>query len=148
MIQLTHNTINASAVLDAVRSPGAGAVVLFLGTVREMTEDRQTRSLEYECYADMAERTLASLEAEARQHWALAGCSIVHRLGEVAVGETSVAIAVSAAHRGPAFEAGQWLIDRIKGVVPIWKREHWADGSSQWVHPGLDAPVAPGETIS
>jgi molybdopterin synthase catalytic subunit len=75
----------------------------------------------------------------------LAGCSIIHRLGGLVVGETSVVIAVSAAHRGPAFEAGQWLIDRIKEIVPIWKCEHWADGTNQWIHPGLDAPAAPGE---
>jgi len=148
MIQLTYHRIDVAAVLDAVRSPAAGAVVLFLGTVRERTEDRRTLGLEYECYAEMAERILVALETEAIQRWALAGCSIVHRLGELTVGETSVAIAVSAAHRGPAFEAGQWLIDRIKEIVPIWKREHWADGQSQWVHPGLDAPAAPGELNS
>ena len=69
-------------------------------------------------------------------------CAIVHRLGEVAVGETSVAIAVSAAHREAAFEAGRWLIDRIKEVVPIWKKENCADGSADWVHPMIDLPGA------
>ncbi len=132
-------------MLDAVATPAAGAVVLFLGTVRGMTGGRQTRSLNYECYAEMAERALAALEAEATQRWSLSGCAIVHRLGELAVGQTSVAIAVSAAHREAAFEAAKWLIDRIKQVVPIWKQEHWADGTSQWVHPGLDAPAFSGE---
>jgi molybdopterin synthase catalytic subunit len=65
------------------------------------------------------------------------GCAIVHRLGRVEVGEASVAVAVSAAHRQPAFEAGQWLIDSLKESAPIWKRELWADGTSEWVHPGV-----------
>ena len=93
----------------------------------------------------MAERMLADLGSEAQRRWPLLGCAIVHRVGELAVGEPSVAIAVSAAHREPAFEAGKWLIDRIKEAVPIWKEEHWTDGTSQWVHPGQDAASAPEE---
>ena len=145
MIRLTDRPIDVAAVLDDVRSPAAGAVVLFLGTVREWTGPRQTRFLRYESYAAMAERVLIDLRTEAQRRWPLLGCSIVHRLGELAVGETSVAIAVSAAHREPAFEAGKWLIDRIKEAVPIWKEEHWADGTSQWVHPGEHTASAPGE---
>ena len=139
MVQLTKKPIDTAAVLGAVRSPAAGAVVLFLGTAREMTGGRKTRSLEYECYPEMAEQKLAELEQDARRRWPLVDCAIVHRLGPVEVGQTSVAIAVSSAHRAPAFEAGQWLIDRIKEVVPIWKKENWADGTSEWVHPGSDA---------
>lgn len=138
MIQLTDDTIDVAAVIDGVRCPAAGAVVLFLGTVREATGQRRTSSLEYECYAEMAEKKLAELEAEARARWPLEECTIVHRLGHLPVGETSVAIAVSAAHRRPAFEAGQWLIDRIKEVVPIWKKENYVDGTSDWVHPAVD----------
>lgn len=140
MLQLTKKPIDTAAVLGAVRSPAAGAVVLFLGTAREMTGGRKTRSLEYECYPEMAEQKLAELEQDARRRWPLVDCAIVHRLGPVEVGQTSVAIAVSSAHRAGAFEAGQWLIDRIKEVVPIWKKENWADGTSEWVHPGSDAP--------
>ena len=81
---------------------------------------------------------MAELEAEARRRWPLVGCAIVHRVGRVAVGEASVAIAVSSPHREDAFAAGKWLIDTLKQVVPIWKKENWADGSSQWVHPGLE----------
>jgi molybdopterin synthase catalytic subunit len=149
MIQLTEEPIDVAAAVNAVRSPAAGGVVLFLGTVREMTDGRETLFLEYESYSAMAERTLAELEAEARTRWSLADCAIVHRLGRLAVGEVSVAIAASAAHRQAAFEAARWLIDRIKQVVPIWKREHWAEGGSRWVHPGMDhASAAPrtGET--
>ncbi len=142
MIELTQDTIDVSAVLRTASSPRAGAVVLFLGTVREETDGRRTTSLTYECYAEMAKRALADLEAEAVQRWSLSGCAIVHRLGELAVGEISVAIAASAAHREAAFEAARWLIDRIKQVVPIWKQEHWADGASEWVHPAVDADAA------
>ncbi len=135
MIALTHDTIDAAEVLQDVGSPAAGAVVLFLGTVRGVTDDRQTTSLDYECYPEMAEKKLAELEAQARQRWPLQSVAIVHRLGNLTVGETSVAIAVSSAHRREAFEAGGWLIDRIKEVVPVWKRENYADGASDWVHP-------------
>lgn len=142
MIQLTEQPIDPAAVTRSVQSPAAGAVVLFLGTVRETTEGRKTASLDYQCYPEMAAAMLGKLEQEARQRWPLIGCTIVHRLGHLDVGETSVAIAVSSGHREAAFAAGQWLIDRIKQVVPIWKKENWADGSSQWVHPGLQTPGA------
>ena len=138
MTELTGHPIDVAAVIDGARCPAAGAVVLFLGTVREATGQRRTSSLEYECYAEMAEKKLAELEAEARARWPLEECTIVHRLGHLPVGETSVAIAVSAAHRRPAFEAGQWLIDRVKEVVPIWKKENYVDGTSDWVHPAVD----------
>ena len=142
MIELTEHPIDVAQVIEAVASPAAGAVVLFLGTAREETGGRRTASLEYECYAEMARRKLAELADDALGKWPLAGLRIVHRLGRVAVGETSVAIAVSSAHRQAAFQAGEWLIDRIKEVVPIWKKENWADGGGDWVHPGLDASGA------
>ena len=142
MIELTHQPIDVPAVLRAVESPVAGAVVLFLGTTRGLTAGRRTAALDYECYPEMAHKKLAELAAEAARRWPLVACTMVHRLGRLEVGETSVAVAVSAAHRQAAFEAGQWLIDAIKEAVPIWKRELWADGTSQWVHPGTDAPPA------
>lgn len=135
MIALTHDPIDSAAVLEQVQSPLAGAVVLFLGTTRAVTGDRRTASLDYECYPEMAERKLRELEAEARQRWSLCECAIVHRLGHLEIGEASVAVAVSSPHRLAAFEAGQWLIDTLKQVVPIWKCENWADGSTEWVHP-------------
>ncbi len=138
MISLTTSPIDASSVLAGVASYDAGAVVLFLGTTREFTKGRRTASLDYECYPEMAEKKLAELEAEARRRWPLIGCSIVHRLGHLELGEASIAIVVSSPHRQDAFAAGQWLIDTIKEVVPIWKCENWADGTREWVHPGLD----------
>jgi molybdopterin synthase catalytic subunit len=107
-----------------------------------MTGQRRTRSLEYEAYTEMARAKLAELDQQARNRWSLVECAVVHRLGHLDVGEVSVAIAVSSAHREPAFEAGKWLIDRIKQIVPIWKKENWADGTWEWVHPGLEAAGA------
>ena len=138
MIQLTSQPIDTAAVLDRVRHPEAGAVVLFLGTTRELTAGRQTVALDYEAYHEMAERKLAELENEARQKWPVIECMIVHRLGRVPPAEASVAIAVSTPHRSDAFAAGQCLIDSLKHDVPIWKREQWSDGSTEWVHPGLE----------
>jgi molybdopterin synthase catalytic subunit len=137
MIALTDKPIDTAALLAQVSSHAAGAVVLFLGTTREATAGRRTASLDYECYPQMAEKKLAELEAEARRRWPLTGCAIVHRLGHLELGEASIAIAVSSPHRQQAFEAGKWLIDTIKEVVPIWKRENWEDGTSEWVHPGM-----------
>jgi molybdopterin synthase catalytic subunit len=137
MISLTHQTIDTAALLDCVNSPQAGAVVLFLGTVREVTGGRRTVALDYECYPEMAEKKLAELEAEARRRWPLVECAIVHRLGHLELGEASVAVAVSTPHRQQAFEAGKWLIDTLKEVVPIWKQENWDDGTVEWVHPGV-----------
>jgi len=134
---LTHQPLDPAVIVAQVGSPMAGAVVLFLGTTREVTDGRRTRSLDYECYPEMAERKLATLEEEARRRWPLVECVVVHRLGHLEIGEASVAVAVSSPHRDAAFEAGQWLIDTLKEVVPIWKQEHWADGTSQWVHPGV-----------
>ena len=145
MIELTDEAIDTQALLTQVSSPRAGAVLLFLGTTRRITGERVTESLDYECYADMAEAKLAELEAEARRRWSLIDCGIIHRLGRVEPGVASVAIAVSSAHRRAAFEAGQWLIDALKEVVPIWKKENWADGSCQWMHPGLAPSPAPPE---
>jgi len=137
MIQLTDNVIDTAALVDRARHPNAGAVVLFLGTTRELTNGRQTVALDYEAYREMAERRLAELESEARRRWPVVECMIVHRLGRVPTTEASVAIVVSAPHRGDAFAAAQWIIDTLKRDVPIWKREQWADGTTEWVHPGL-----------
>jgi molybdopterin synthase catalytic subunit len=141
MVELTHNPIDTAILLERATTTRGGAVVLFLGTTREVTGDRRTLSLDYECYAEMARRKLAELESETRRRWPVLECAIVHRLGNLKPGEASVAIAVSTPHRQDAFAAASWLIDTLKEVVPIWKKENWADGTSQWVHPGLDVPL-------
>lgn len=142
MIQLTHDKIDIEALVRQAQSPAAGAVVLFLGCTRQFTEGRETTELRYDAYVEMAKRELAALEAKARERWDLVECSIVHRLGLVPLGEASVAIVVASEHRHAAFEAGEWLIDTLKKSVPIWKQEHWADGTSEWVHPEASQSVS------
>lgn len=146
VIQLTHQQIDTAALVQRASHQNAGAIVLFLGTTRELTDGRQTVALDYEAYNEMAERKLAELEAEARRRWPVIECILVHRLGRVPPAEASVAIAVSTPHRGDAFAAGQWLIDSLKRDVPIWKREEWADGTTEWVHPGVGAVGVDKET--
>ncbi|MGE5192700.1 MAG: molybdenum cofactor biosynthesis protein MoaE [Deltaproteobacteria bacterium] len=138
MIQLTYETIDFASLTESVRSHAAGAVVLFLGTVREMTNGRQTVALDYEAFPEMAKVKFEELIAEARGKWPIVNAAIVHRLGRLELGDVSVAVAVSTPHRQQAFEAGQYLIDRLKNVVPIWKKENWADGTAEWVHPGAE----------
>jgi molybdopterin synthase catalytic subunit len=140
MIEITETPIDHAALTEQVRSSRAGAVVTFLGTVREMTGDRRTTSLDYEAYPEMARARLADLESEARRRWPVIEAAIVHRVGHLGLGEVSVAVAVSCPHRKQAFEACRWIIDTLKEVVPIWKRELWADGTDEWVHPGLNPP--------
>src|SRR5829696_865283 len=117
MIQFTTDPIYSQQLLELVQKPEAGAVVLFLGTTRQFTDNRETVELHYEAYREMAERELERLEAEARRRWKLIECAIVHRLGIVPLAEASVAIAVSSAHRDAAFEAGRWLIDTLKDSI-------------------------------
>ena len=134
-LELTPTAIDPAALLERVRSHQAGAVVLFLGTVREMTDGKQTASLEYEAYPEMALRQLGTLLDEAQTRWPIIRAAVVHRLGHLDLGDIAVGVAVSCLHRRAAFEAGQWVMDRIKEIVPIWKKENWADGSTAWVHP-------------
>lgn len=138
MIEITRSVIDHAAVTERVRSASAGAVVTFLGTVREMTEGRRTVSLDYEAYPEMAEQKLREIDEQARGRWPIIDSAIVHRVGHLELGEVSVCIAVSCPHRGQAFDACRFLIDRVKELVPIWKRENWSDGESEWVHPGLN----------
>ena len=116
--------------------PGAGGVALFVGTTRRWTGERETRHLDYEAYEPMALGEMARLCAAARARWALTRACLLHRLGTVPVAEASVIAGASAPHRAEAFEAARWLIDELKASVPIWKREVFADGSTEWARPG------------
>ncbi|MEM8678933.1 MAG: molybdenum cofactor biosynthesis protein MoaE [Planctomycetota bacterium] len=136
MIDLIDTPIDTTPLVDALRSPDAGAVVLFVGITREFTGDRRTLFLEYDAYRPMAKQEMEKLRDAALADWPLCGCAIVHRLGRVEISEASVAVAVSSPHRAEAFAAGEWLMQQLKVKVPIWKKEHWDDGSSEWVHPG------------
>jgi molybdopterin synthase catalytic subunit len=137
MIEITCEPIDHAGVVERVRSTKAGAVCSFLGTVREFTGDRQTAYLDYEAYPEMARIKLAELEQQARGRWPVIELALVHRLGHLELGEVSVVVAVSCPHRDDAFHACRWLIDTLKEVVPIWKKERWADGTDEWAHPGL-----------
>ncbi len=138
MVRLTHNVIDYHALVEQVRRHDCGAVVAFLGTVRDLTEGRVTVALDYEAYPGMAEKKMAEIEEETRRRWPVGEMVLAHRLGRLDVGDVSVAVAVSCPHRAQAFEACRYAIDRLKELVPIWKKENWADGSTEWVHPATN----------
>ena len=135
MIRLTHESIDHASLTEFVRRPNCGGVVTFLGTVRDLTGEQITVALEYEANAPMAERKLAEIEADVRTRWSVGEVALVHRLGRLDIGEVSVAVAVSAPHRAEAFAACRHAIDRLKELVPIWKKEIGPASSSAWVHP-------------
>jgi len=137
-IQLTHETLDPDHLLRIVSSPQAGAVAIFHGVVRNHNLGRTVLYLEYEAYPEMAERELKRIAAEIAAEFGLEGIAIAHRLGRLQIGETSLLVAVSSAHRAEAFAACQAAVDRIKQTVPIWKKEYWEDGS-HWVE-GAGAP--------
>jgi molybdopterin synthase catalytic subunit len=132
MIRLTPDPILLDDLLAAVGDPKAGAMVLFVGTTRDHNEGRNVERLEYEAYPGMAEREMERIAAEARERWSIARVAVVHRTGVVPVGQASVAIAVSSAHRADAFEAARFTIDRLKELVPIWKKEFF-EGGAVWI---------------
>jgi molybdopterin synthase catalytic subunit len=127
--RLVQERISPEEVAASVRQPGAGAVVVFDGTVRDNSRGRRTLFLDYEAYAPMALRELEKLAAEARTKFAISEVAVVHRTGRLEIGDSSVVIAVAAPHRGPAFDACRWIIDTLKHTVPIWKKEHFEDGA-------------------
>lgn len=120
------------ALLRKVEHPEAGAVVLFLGTVRDNSRGRHVKFLEYEAYRELALKEMRRVAEEAQTRWPLLGVAIVHRLGRLEIGDISVAIAVSSPHRKDAFEAGRYAIDALKQAVPIWKKEVW-EGGEVWI---------------
>src|SRR5215470_1151313 len=128
-VALVRSHIDTESIVRAIRGDEDGAVVAFEGTARNNTRGRRTLYLDYEAYEAMAETELRRLIAEARSRFAIRDASIVHRLGRLEIGETSVLIVVASAHRAAAFDACRWLIDTLKKTVPIWKREHFADGA-------------------
>ena len=128
-VRIVRERIDAKAVSEALKRPEDGAAVIFDGVVRDNTRGRRTLYLEYEAYEAMALKQMESLATEARERFGVRAVSVVHRLGRLEIGETSVLIVVAAAHRGAAFEACRWIIDMLKKTVPIWKKEHFEDGA-------------------
>lgn len=143
-IALVEGEISLDGVLASVRRPDCGAVLLFLGTVRDSFRGKAVLGMEYEAHKALAEHMLIEVAAEAQQRWPVRAVSIVHRSGRMAVGEVSVAVAVAAPHRPEAFEAGRYLIDRLKEYVPIWKKEFLEDGEV-WIEGDERVPRAPHE---
>ncbi len=129
MVQLTHTAIDVQRVIDSALAPSAGAIDVFIGTTRDNSAGRSVTALSYEAYEPMALKVMARLEEEACARWPLLKVLVVHRIGTVPLSESSVVIAVSSAHRAEAFAACRYLIDRLKEEVPIWKTEHFLDGT-------------------
>ncbi len=132
MFEITDQEIDAGAVSTAVSVAAAGAIATFIGITRERNDGRRVTRLEYEAYTEMAIAEMRKIGAEAQRRWPIEKIAIVHRVGVVPIGAASVVIAVSAAHRRPAFEACHFAIDRLKEVVPIWKKEHF-EGGEVWI---------------
>ena len=128
-VALVRQPIDAAPILAALKRGEDGAVAVFEGMVRNNTRGRRTLWLDYEAYEEMALRLMENLAREAVETRGVRSVALVHRLGRLEVGETSVFIAVAAAHRAPAFEACRWLIDTLKKTIPIWKKEHFQDGA-------------------
>lgn len=132
MFRVTEKALNLQEVVDYVADPEAGAIVTFVGTTRNHNEGRRVISLDYEAYPEMAEKELARLGEEAKRRWKIRRMGIIHRVGRVEITEPSVVIAVSAAHRGDAFQACRFAIEEIKKKVPIWKKEVF-EGGEVWI---------------
>ena len=143
MAHLTREPINISDVVgrggiygaqgrDESRPYGTGAAILFFGIVRDYSQGKKVLYLEYEAYEEMAERMIKELVDSACRRWAVEDIKLLHRLGRVELGEIAVAIEVRSVHRDEAYEASRYLIEEIKNKVPIWKKEYFADGTSEW----------------
>lgn len=140
---IVNRAIDPTKILNSVMRNDAGGTVLFIGTIRNQTNDRQVMGLEYEVYRRMAVRRIAELENEVKERWPVKSIRLVHREGKLNVGEVSVVVAVSAAHRKEAFEAARFSIEQIKKSFPIWKRETFAGGRKTWVEGTLIRGRAP-----
>ena len=132
MFSISQHAIDVDKLLTTVKDDAAGATVIFLGTVRDHNDDCAVSGIYYEAYIRMAEEAMAKIEADAIKRWNLKRFAAVHRIGDLKVGDVSVAVAVSSEHRAEAFEAGRYAIDRIKTEVPIWKKEVTNDKGPVW----------------
>jgi len=134
MFRVTTEPLSVQQVNDLVKRPTDGAVVTFDGIVRNNFDGRSVRYLEYEAYAAMAEKKLAEIGAEVQQKFAVGEIAMMHRIGRLEIGESSIVIAVAAPHRQAAFEACAYAMDRVEAEVPVWKKESFADGADHWVN--------------
>jgi MoaE-MoaD fusion protein len=129
LVRIVREPISTETELHRLKLPQDGAAVVFEGVVRDNTRGRRTLYLDYEAYESMAVKQMEALAEQARSNFDVRAVILVHRLGRLEIGETSVLIVVASAHRGPAFEACRWIIDTLKKTVPIWKKEYFEDGA-------------------
>ncbi len=134
LFKITTDPLNVQTLNDLVKRDSDGAIVTFDGVVRDNFDDRPVRALEYEAYAEMAEKKMADIGAEVQQKFEIGHIAMMHRLGRLEIGESSIVIAVAAPHRHAAFEACAYAMDRVKEDVPVWKKEFFADGDDHWVN--------------
>jgi molybdopterin synthase catalytic subunit len=139
--RITTDPIDACALLRGGIADGDGAALLFVGTVRNHNEGREVGHLDYQAYPEMAEATLREIVAEAAEQWATGAMSVVHRTGRLEIGDLSVAILVAAPHRGDAYAASRYIIEELKKRVPIWKREGYLEGESEWLSGTFPQPA-------
>lgn len=132
LIRVTGDVLDTAEAVAAVATPAAGAINVFLGVVRDSNLGRSVQYLEYDAYPAMAEKVMRQLAEEARKRFGLLDCAVLHRTGRLEIGEASLLIVVSSAHRAASFEGGEWLVDEIKKKVPVWKKEVWEDGEA-WI---------------
>lgn len=132
MVELTDKKISIDDILDHLEDSGSGGVVLFLGRVRDHAEGKAVQEMDYEAYPNMAIAKMREIETSASEKWPIRKIAIVHRTGNLKLGEVSVVVAVASAHRKDAFEACRFAIDTLKETVPIWKKEYFVDGEA-WV---------------
>jgi molybdopterin synthase catalytic subunit len=138
---IVARAIDVAAIIAEVSSESTGATSLFLGTVRDVNDGRAVTGMAYSAYDAMASRELAKIAAEAAARFDGVALVVEHRTGELALGDVSVAIAAAHAHRRHALDATRWVIDELKRRVPIWKREHYADGTREWIDPTRARPM-------
>ncbi|MFN7251766.1 MAG: molybdenum cofactor biosynthesis protein MoaE [Anaerobacillus sp.] len=139
---ITDEVISIQEVVDKVVHPNAGAINTFVGTVRELTKGKKTIYLKYDAYASMAEKKLAQIGVEIQERWPDALVAITHRIGRLDITDIAVVIAVSTPHRADSYDASRYAIERIKEIVPIWKKEHWEDGE-EWIGDQLEKTSYP-----
>jgi molybdopterin synthase catalytic subunit len=145
---LVDRPIDVTALANEVASASNGASVLFIGTVRNVNDGRAVTGMEYTAYRGMAERELAAIAREASQEFGGSDVVVEHRLGALELGDASVVIATAHPHRGAAYAASRYVIEQLKRRVPIWKREHYVDGTREWVDPTRQANHAEQAEVS
>jgi molybdopterin synthase catalytic subunit/molybdopterin converting factor small subunit len=146
VVALIRERIDRDALVASLQQPADGAIVVFDGIVRDNTRGRKTLYLDYEAYEEMALAEMRKLAAEAQERFAVDRVGVVHRLGRLEIGESSIVIVVTSAHRGAAFDACRWLIDTLKRTVPVWKKEHFADGAVWTDGEPFPAELQPGSS--